>query len=237
MHTLASPARFMRVSGRVMPWLSAAAALMLGVGLVQALFFSPADYQQGEAVRIMYIHVPAAWMSLMIYSLMAAASGSYLVWKHPLADITARESALPGAAMTLITLVTGSLWGKPMWGAWWVWDARLTSVLVLFFLYLGYLALASAMAHEERGRRACAVLALVGFINIPIIKFSVEWWNTLHQPASLLKSGGPAVDGSMLMPLLLMIGGCMCLSGVIIVLRVRAALIQQKIRRLQFIGR
>jgi heme exporter protein C len=237
MHSLASPARFLRLADRLMPWLTAMTAGLLAFGLAQALVFSPADYQQGDTVRIMYVHVPSAWLSLMIYTVMAVASASFLIWKHTLADVIARVSAPLGAAFTFITLVTGSLWGKPMWGAWWVWDARLTSVLVLFFLYVGYIALSDSYAGNERGRKVCAILALVGFVNIPVIRFSVEWWNTLHQPASLIRAGGPAIDGSMLVPLLTMGAAFTCFYLLVLALRVKTALLEQKIRRLQFFAR
>ncbi|MFW0776745.1 MAG: heme ABC transporter permease [Rickettsiales bacterium] len=237
MHRFANPAEFTRLADRLMPFLFLATIGLLGYGLVQALFISPADYQQGDSVRIMYVHVPAAWMSLAIYSVMAGASASFLIWKHPLADIVARVSAPVGAGFTLITLATGMLWGKPMWGAWWVWDARLTSVLILFFLYVGYIALCDAYAHIERGKKVCAVLALVGFANIPVIRFSVEWWNTLHQPASVIRSGGISIDPSMQVPLFSMALAFFCLYLVLLSLRVKTALIEQKIRRLQFGGR
>lgn len=180
----------------------------------------------------MYVHVPAAWMALLVYSVIAGASFTYLVWRHPLADLIARASAPIGAAFTLITLITGALWGKPTWGTWWVWDARLTSMLILFFLYAGYMAL-SSVAGGERGNRVCAVLAMVGFINIPIIKFSVEWWSTLHQPASLLREGGSAIDPSMLWPLLTMAGAYLCLYIALLLLRAKTMLQLFKIRRLQ----
>ena len=190
---LANPARFMRVSGAVLPWLGAATAAVLGVGLVWSLVVAPPDYQQGETVRIMFIHVPSAWMALSVYLFVAMSSAVALVWRHPLAEIAAQAAAPVGAAFTLVCLATGSLWGRPMWGAWWVWDARLTSVLVLFFLYLGYIALVNAFDDRGRGARAGALLALVGVVNLPIIKFSVDWWNTLHQPASVVRLGGPAI--------------------------------------------
>lgn len=233
MHRFANPAQFTRLADKLQPWLAGAALLLLAYGLAQALVISPPDYQQGDTVRIMYVHVPAAWMSMMIYSIMAAASASFLIWKHPLADVAARCSAPLGAGFTLITLVTGSLWGKPMWGAWWVWDARLTSVLILFFLYVGYIALSDAYVHQERGKKICAVLALVGFVNIPVIRFSVEWWNTLHQPASVIRSGGIAIDPAMLVPLFSMGAAFTLLYICLLVLRMRAALLQQKIRRLE----
>ncbi|MDX2074556.1 MAG: heme ABC transporter permease [Alphaproteobacteria bacterium] len=234
MHKFANPTRFLKLADRLLPWLAAATALLLALGLWQALFVSPPDYQQGEAVRIMYVHVPAAWMSMAVYSLMAAASAAFLIWRHPLADIAAQAAAPLGAAFTLITLATGSLWGKPMWGTWWAWDARLTSVLVLFFLYVGYIALADSLAHDERGKKICAVLALVGFVNIPVIRFSVEWWNTLHQPASIIREGGVAIDPSMLLPLFLMAGAFHLLFATLLLIRMKTALLRQKIRRLQF---
>jgi heme exporter protein C len=234
MHRLANPAKFIRIMDRILPWAAAVTGLLLLFGLAEALFISPPDYQQGDSVRIMYVHVPSAWLSMMVYMVMAAASAGFLIWRHPLADIIARASAPLGAGFTLITLVTGSLWGKPMWGAWWVWDARLTSVLILFFMYIGYIALSDSYATQERGKKICAIMALVGAVNIPIIRFSVEWWNTLHQPASIIRSGGIAIDNSMLVPLFSMGLAFMLLYFTILVVRVKAALIGQKIRRLQF---
>ena len=206
-HKFANPARFFRMGAAVEPWLKWGTAALIAAGLYLGLFASPPDYQQGESVRIMYIHVPAAWMALFCYAAMAAAAAAGLIWKHPLADMAAKATAPIGAGFTLLALVTGSLWGKPMWGTWWVWDARLTSVLVLFFLYLGYIALVNAFDDPGRGVKASSILALVGFVNVPIIKFSVDWWNTLHQPASVIKMGGPAIHPSMLAPLLLMVFG------------------------------
>ncbi len=203
-HRFANPARFSRIAARVLPWSTAATIILFVVGLYFALFASPADYQQGDTVRIMYVHVPSAWIAMGCYTFIALMSAIALIWKHPLADIAARAAAPLGAGFTLIVLITGSLWGKPTWGTWWVWDARLTSVLVLFFLYLGHIALTNAFDNPQRGARAAAVLALVGFVNIPIIKFSVDWWNTLHQPASVTRLDAPAIDPAMLTPLLLM---------------------------------
>src|SRR5438874_5685058 len=181
---LANPARFMRISGAVLPWLGGASLFVLALGLVWSLVLAPPDYQQGESVRIMFIHVPAAWMALSVYLFVAIASAVALVWRHPLAEIAAQAAAPIGAAFTLICLATGSLWGRPMWGAWWVWDARLTSVLILFFLYLGYIALAYAFDDATRVGRPGAVQALVGVVNLPINMFSDDWWNTLHRPDS-----------------------------------------------------
>src|SRR6266478_3643212 len=203
----ANPARFMRVSGVVLPWLGAASAGVLALGLCWSLLLAPPDYQQGESVRIMFVHVPAAMMAEGVYYLIAAASFVALVWRHPLADIAGQAAAPIGAGFTLVCLATGSLWGRPMWGAWWVWDARLTSVLVLFFLYLGYIALVNAFDEPGRGARAGSVLALAGLVNLPIVKFSVDWWNTLHQPASVVRLGGPKIDVAMLIPLLVMATG------------------------------
>src|ERR1700734_1697215 len=201
---LANPARFMRVSGATLPFLAFATVAVLAAGLYLALIVAPPDYQQGESVRIMFVHVPAAWMALLVYLIVAVASAVALVWRHPLAEIAAQAAAPIGAAFTLVCLVTGSLWGRPMWGTWWAWDARMTSVLVLFFLYLGYIALVNAFDDIGRGSRAGSVLALVGVVNLPIIKFSVDWWNTLHQPASVFRMGGSTIDASLLWPLFVM---------------------------------
>ena len=225
---LANPARFMRLSAKAVPWCGWTTAVVLAVGLFWSLVLAPPDYQQGDTVRIMYVHVPAAWMALSIYLFVAAASAVALVWRHPLAEVAARAAAPIGAAFTFVCLATGSLWGRPMWGAWWVWDARLTSVLVLFFLYLGYIALASAFDDPARGGRAGAVLALVGVVNLPIIKFSVDWWNTLHQPASVMRIGGPRIALSMLAPLLMMAVGFSLLFVVLLLLRMRTSLNERR---------
>jgi heme exporter protein C len=202
--TLANPSFFMRLTDRVLPWLAGVTAILLAIGLYLSLFVAPPDYQQGETVRIMFIHVPAAWLAMFCYMVIAVASIGSLVWRHPLADVAAKTAAPIGAAFTLLALVTGSLWGKPMWGTYWVWDARLTSVLVLFFLYLGLMAVWQSVEEPSRAGRAAAILAIVGVVNIPIIKFSVDWWNTLHQPASVMRADGPTIDKSMLYPLLIM---------------------------------
>jgi len=225
---LANPARFMRTSATALPWCGWSAAGVLAVGLYWALVAAPPDYQQGEAVRIMYIHVPSAWMALGVYLFVAVASGVALVWRHPLAEIAAAAAAPIGAAFTFVCLATGSLWGRPMWGTWWVWDARLTSVLVLLFLYLGYIALVNAFDEPSRGAKAGSVLALVGVVNLPIIKFSVDWWNTLHQPASVMRLGGPRIDVSLLVPLLMMAAGFLLLFLALLMLRMRAALNERK---------
>jgi len=233
LHRFANPNRFLRFSRVILPWLAGITALLFIVGLYYALFASPADYQQGETVRIMYVHVPAAWISMFGYSVMAGASATALIWRHPLADITARAAAPIGAGFTLITLATGSLWGKPMWGTWWVWDARLTSVLILFFLYLGHIALSRAFDDPTRGAKAAAVLALVGFVNVPIIKFSVDWWNVLHQPASVSRLAAPAIDPSMLRPLLIMALAFTFYFLTLLLLQIRAELTHRKVRALQ----
>jgi heme exporter protein C len=191
LHRFANPGRFLRLAAVVQPWVTVAAVLLLAVGLYWGLFVAPADWQQGDAVRIMYVHVPAAWLASLGYLSLALCSAASIIWRHPLADLAAVEIGPVGAGFTAVCLATGSLWGKPMWGAWWVWDARLTSVLVLFFLYLGHIALVRAFDDPQRGYRAGAILALVGVVNLPIIKFSVDWWNTLHQPATITLTGAP----------------------------------------------
>ena len=232
-HRFANPARFSRIAARVLPWSTAATIILFVVGLYFALFASPADYQQGDTVRIMYVHVPSAWIAMGCYTFIALMSAIALIWKHPLADIAARAAAPLGAGFTLIVLITGSLWGKPTWGTWWVWDARLTSVLVLFFLYLGHIALTNAFDNPQRGARAAAVLALVGFVNIPIIKFSVDWWNTLHQPASVTRLDAPAIDPAMLTPLLLMALAFLLYFITMLLVRMRADLNAARARALR----
>ena len=223
----------MRVSAAALPWCAGATALLLAAGLILALFVAPPDYQQGEAVRIMYVHVPAAYMASLVYAVVAVASAVALIWRHPLADIAAQEAAPLGAGFTLICLVSGSLWGEPMWGTWWVWDARLTSVLVLFFLYLGYIALVHAFDDPTRGARAGAILALVGVVNLPIIKFSVDWWSTLHQPESIFRLGGPTIAASMLWPLGVMALGFTLFFVTLLLVRMRSRLLAAKIRALR----
>jgi len=200
---LANPSRFLALSGRLLPWLSAATLLAFAFGIAQVIG-APNDYQQGATAKIMYIHVPSAWLSMFIWGTMSIAALGTLVWRHPLADVAAKAAAPIGAALTLQCLVTGMLWGRPMWGTYWVWDGRLTSVLVLFLMYLGVLALWRTIEEPSRAARAVAVLTLVGAINLPIIKFSVDWWSTLHQPSSVLRLGGPAMHSSILIPLLVM---------------------------------
>lgn len=203
LHYFANPARFMALSRRLAPALALAAVALAAVGLWLG-WSAPEDYQQGATVRIMFVHVPAAWLSMFGYVCLGAASLSGLVWRHALADAAARAVAPLGAAFTVLALATGSLWGRPMWGTWWVWDARLTSVVVLLLFYLGYMALRAAIEDEAKGARAGAILALVGLVNLPIVKFSVDWWSTLHQPASVMRADGPAMPAAFLTPLLVM---------------------------------
>jgi heme exporter protein C len=204
MQQFANPTRFLKIANAVLPYVWAITLALLALGLYGALVTSPADYQQGETVRIMFVHVPAAWLAMLVYSVMALASGVAIIFRHPLADVAAKTAAPIGAVFCFLALATGSLWGKPMWGAWWVWDARLTSMFVLMLLYLGYIAIWQAIEEPARAAAVARIVALVGFINIPIIKFSVDWWNSLHQPASVFKMGGPSIDASMLWPLLVM---------------------------------
>ena len=232
MHRFANPGRFQRIAARILPWTAVGSAVLIAWGLYLALFDSPPDYQQGESVRIMYVHVPSAWMALFVYVMIALASASSLIWRHPLADVAARAASPLGAAFALLTLVTGSLWGEPMWGTWWVWDARLTSMLVLFFLYLGHIALMNAFEDQQRGYRAAAILALVGVINIPIIKYSVEWWSTLHQPASVIRMDGPTIESSLLWPLAIMGVGFKLYFVSLLLIRMRSELIAARLRAL-----
>ena len=201
---LANPTRFLAYTGRLLPWLWGVALAGLGLGLYLSLFVAPADYQQGEMVRIMFIHVPFAWLSMACFGVMAVAALGTLVWRHPLADVIGKSAAPIGAAFTFLALVTGSLWGKPTWGTYWVWDARLTSVLILFIIYLGLIALWQAVEDPGKAARTAAILTLVGSVNLPIIKFSVEWWNTLHQGESIFRAGGPTIYPTMLWALLVM---------------------------------
>jgi heme exporter protein C len=228
-----NPSRFLDLSGRALPWLVAAAAGLMVVGLYKAFFVAPADYQQGETVRIMFIHVPAAWLALGIYIVMASAALGTLVWRHPLADVAAKAAAPLGAAFTFVCLVTGALWGQPMWGTWWVWDARLTSVLVLFLMYLGLIALWATIEEQSRAARAAAILTLVGVVNIPIIRFSVDWWNTLHQPASVFRLDGPTIHPSLLWPLAIMALAFAALFLTLHVLAMRAEILRRRVHTLQ----
>ncbi|WP_431281005.1 heme ABC transporter permease [Humitalea sp. 24SJ18S-53] len=232
-HRFANPGRFLRLTGRLLPWLWGAALAVLAVGVLWALAWSPPDWQQGETVRILYVHVPMAWLAMGGYVGLAVLSVIALVWRHPLADIAARELSPVGAAACALCLATGSLWGRPMWGTWWVWDARLTSVLVLFFLWAGHAALSRAFEDPERGGRAAAILALVGVVNIPIVKFSVDWWNTLHQPASVTRLAAPGLHVEILYPLLVNALGFSLLFAAVVLSRTRAAVMERRLRSLE----
>src|SRR5579864_2540729 len=231
---LANPTRFLTIVNRVLPWLAAATALMFAFGLARAMN-APDDYQQGATVKIMFLHVPSAWLGMMGWGLMSAAARGTLVWRHPLADVALKAAAPLGAAFTFVCLVTGSLWGRPMWGTYWVWDARLTSVLVLFLMYLGMIALWRAIEDPARAARAAAVLTLVGAINLPIIKFSVDWWNTLHQPASVMRMGGPSLDRAFLIPLLVMAVAFSLLFLTLHLAAMRNEILRRRVRALQLI--
>ena len=233
MVSLANPTRFLVLVDRIVPWLMVLTAILLGAGLYLAFFVAPPDYQQGETARIMFIHVPSAWLGMFGYMLIAASALGTLIWRHPLADVSAKTAAPIGATFTFIALVTGSLWGKPMWGTYWVWDARLTSVLVLFLLYLGLIALWNAIEEPGRAGRAAAILALVGAVNVPIIHYSVEWWNTLHQPASVFRVGGPTIDPSLLAPLLVMAVAFTLVFVLLHLIAMRAEILRRRVRALQ----
>ncbi len=224
----ASPPIFYRLAQKLTPWFAWITVLLMAAGLYGGLVVAPADYQQGDSFRIMYIHVPSAWMSLFIYMVMAGAGACSLIWKIKVYDALARASAPLGASFTFLALATGSIWGKPMWGTWWVWDARLTSELILLFLYLGYMALQSAIEDRRMAARAGAVLTLVGVVNIPIIHYSVEWWSTLHQGPTVSKLGAPSIDTTMLIPLLLMALSWMCYYAAVVLIRTRNELLEME---------
>ena len=230
---LANPSRFLAFSARVLPFLWALTGIGLVVGLYLAFFVAPPDYQQGETVRIMFIHVPSAWLAMFGYGVMAVAALGTLVWRHPLADVAGKSAAPIGAAFTFLALVTGSLWGKPMWGTYWVWDARLTSMLVLLIMYLGLIALWQAIEDRSKAARAAAILTLVGTINLPIIKFSVDWWNTLHQPASVFRMGGSTIDASMLWPLFVMAIAMTLLYVALLLMAMRNEIFRRRVRSLE----
>ena len=235
MPNLASPTVFVALSRRVVPWLAAVTAALFVIGLALA-FRAPPDYQQGETAKIMYLHVPAAWMATFVYGVMTLAALGTLVWRHPLADAAQKAAAPLGASFTFLCLVTGSLWGKPMWGTYWVWDARLTSVLVLFLIYLGIIALWRAIDDPGRAARAAAILTLVGVINLPIIKFSVDWWNTLHQPASVFRLGGPTIAPSLLWPLIVMALAFTFLFFTLHIMSIRNEILRRRIARVTMLA-
>lgn len=238
MHILANPARFLKIARPLTSWLGWSGALLVAAALAAGLLLAPRDYLQGDSVRIMYVHVPAAWLGMAGWTGIAAASLAQLVWRHPLAGVAARAIAVPGAMFTAICLVTGSLWGRPTWGTYWEWDGRMTSMLILLFLYIGYIALAGADRERGGEGRIAAIFGLVGAINIPIIRFSVEWWNTLHQGQSVsFTGGGSSIDASMLWPLFGSAAGFSLLFGAIVLMRMRAMLARQKVEaRLRRLG-
>ncbi len=229
---LANPTRFMELSARILPWIAAAAAVVIAYGLYLG-FTAPPDSLQGETARIMYIHVPSAWLSMSVYALVAVSSFGLLVFRHPLADVSAKAAVPLGAAFTFLALVTGSLWGRPTWGTYWVWDARLTSVLILFFLYLGLMALRSSIEDESLAAKLTAILALVGIVMLPIIKFSVEFGNTLHQPASVIRAGGPTIDNALLVPLLVMAIGFTLMFVAMHLKAMRNEILRRRVKSLQ----
>ena len=228
MHRLSSPPHFYALAGRLTPWFMWPAVALMAVGLWAGLFLAPADYQQGDAFRIIYVHVPSAWLSMSSYAILATAAAIGLIWRIKLAHWVAHAAAPVGASFTFLALATGSIWGKPMWGTWWVWDARLTSELVLLFLFLGYIALANAFDDLRKGDRASGMLAIVGVVNLPIIKYSVEWWSTLHQPATIAKMGKPSISWDMLWPLLLMWLGATLFLAAVTLVRARAITLERE---------
>ena len=236
MVSIANPSRFLRLAEILVPTLAALTAVFLGVGLYLSLFVAPPDYQQGETVRILYLHVPAALLITLIYLVMVSAALGTLVWRHPLADAAQKAAAPLGAGFTLLCLGTGAIWGKPMWGTWWVWDARVTSVLVLFLIYLGLVALWRTIEDPGRAARAAGIFTLVGAVDLPIIKFSVDWWNTLHQPASILRSGGPTIDPSMLGPLVVMLIAFILLFTTLLLIAIRNEILRRRLRRLSILA-
>lgn len=227
---LANPTRFMQLSGTLMPWVAGAAAALILYALYLAFFVAPEDYQQGQTVKIMFIHVPAAWLAMMGYALIAISSFGYLVFRHPLADVSAKAAAPIGAAFTFLALATGSLWGKPMWGTYWEWDPRLTAELILLFLYFGYMGLRGAFENLTQADRASAVLAIAGVVNVPIIHFSVIWWASLHQGPTLSKLEAPSISGDMLWPLLTMILAFTLFFLGILAMRVRAEVLEREVQ-------
>lgn len=229
-HKLGSSPFVYRLCGWLAPWLALLCVALMVIGLYNGLIRAPADYEQGDSYRIIYVHVPAAWMSMFVYAVMAVASAIFLIWRMKLADVVAQASAPIGASFTLIALATGSIWGKPTWGTWWVWDARLTSELILLFLYIGYMALRNAIEQRSNAARAASVLAIVGVINLPIIHYSVEWWHTLHQPATITKLDTPSIHRSMLIPLLQMVVAFQLLYFYTLCVRVRAGIIEREPR-------
>jgi heme exporter protein C len=233
---LANPTRFMALSGLLLPWIAGLGVVCFVVGFYGAWVTAPADYQQGETIRIMYVHVPAAWLAMFFYTLMTLSAIGALVWRHPLAEVAQKAAAPIGAAFALVCLITGALWGRPMWGAYWVWDARLTSMLVLLLIYLAIMALWRTIDEPAQAGRAVSILTLVGFVNIPIIKFSVDWWNTLHQPASVFRMGGPSIHPSMLWPLLVCAVAFSLFSVALHLLSMRTEIMRRRVRTLTILA-
>ena len=232
LHRLASPPHFYGLAERMIPWFAMPGLILIGYGAYAGLFVAPADYQQGDAFRIIYVHVPVAYLSMMAYMIMAISAGIGLIWRMKLAHAVAAAAAPLGAWFTFLALATGAIWGRPMWGTWWEWgDPRLTSELVLLFLYIGYMALRSAIDEIAKADRASAVLALVGAVNVPIIHFSVEWWSSLHQGPTLIRKGGPAIDAAMLYPLLAMILGFTLVFAAMLLRRVRTEVLYRERRK------
>jgi heme exporter protein C len=227
-HRFGSPPHFYRIAGTLIPWFAWPAAVLCGAGLVAGLTLAPADYQQGDGFRIIYVHAPSAWLSLMVYTVMASTAAIGLIWRMPVAHAVSASCATIGASFTLVALVTGSLWGRPMWGTYWEWDPRLTSELLLLFLYLGYTWIRSAIEDVNRADRASAVLAIVGVVNVPIIHYSVLWWNSLHQAPSVMKFGKPTMPLSMLMPLLMVMVGFTLYFGALVLVRARGELLRRE---------
>lgn len=233
---LANPTRFMALSGRLLPWIAGLGAVGLVIGFYGAWFSAPADYQQGETIRIMYVHVPAAWLAMAFYTVMTISAVGALVWRHPLAEVAQKAAAPIGACFALVCLITGALWGRPMWGTYWVWDARLTSMLVLLLIYLAIIALWRTIDEPTQAGRAVSILTLVGSVNIPIIKFSVDWWNTLHQPASVFRMDGPTIHPSMLWPLLICAIGFSLLAVALHLVAMRTEIMRRRIRTLTILA-
>jgi len=231
---LANPSRFLRVANLAIPWLGGATVIVFAFAIYRAML-APDDYQQGATVKIMFLHVPSAWLGMLCWGLMTIAALGTLVWRHPLADVAAKAAAPLGAAFTLLCLVTGSLWGRPEWGTYWVWDARLTSELILFLLYLGVIALWRTVEDASRAARAVAILTLVGAIDLPIIKFSVDWWNTLHQGASVFRLGGSTIDPTILIPLLLMAVAFTLLFVTLLLAAMRNEILRRRVRTLRLL--
>jgi heme exporter protein C len=228
LHRFASPPHFYRLSSRLAPWFGWTSGALIVAGLYGGLVLAPPDYQQGDAFRIIYVHAPSAWMSLFIYVVMAVSAAVGFIWRIKLAHAVAAACAPIGASFTFATLVTGALWGQPMWGTWWAWDPRLTSELILLFLYFGFMALRSSIDDVQRADRASAVLAIVGLVNVPIIHYSVIWWNSLHQAPSVTRMGKPAIELSMLVPLLIMFLGCTLYFFAVLLVRVRAEVLKRE---------